>query len=84
MYSVHVKYVTATEARQNWFRLLDEAAGGEVIAIRRHSKKLILKLEEDEGPIPGYDQLIRARDADAADAWSWEWTPSGELRPKDP
>jgi antitoxin (DNA-binding transcriptional repressor) of toxin-antitoxin stability system len=30
-----MKQVTASEARKNWFRLLDEALDGEVIAVQR-------------------------------------------------
>ena len=33
MYNVHMKRVTASEARRNWFRLLDEIAGGEQVVI---------------------------------------------------
>ena len=83
LYIVHMKYVTASEARKNWFRLLDEAAQGEVIAIRRDSKKLILKLEEEEASIPKYGRLLRVPDTDQADTWGWEWNPSEGLRPKD-
>jgi hypothetical protein len=76
-----MKYVTASEARKNWFRLLDEAAEGEIIAIRRNSKKLILKLEEGEAPVPSYGRLLRVSDPDQADTWGWEWSPSEGLTP---
>lgn len=77
-----MKYVTASEARKNWFRLLDEVAGGEVVAIRREDKTLVLSLEEGTGPVPGYARLLRAPDADEADTWGWDWKPSEGLRPR--
>ncbi len=81
MYIVHVKYVTASEARKNWFRLLDEAANGEIIAIRRHDKKLVLRIEDDDRPVPSYEELIRVPNADEADNWRWEWSPSEGAKP---
>lgn len=86
MYTVHMKRVTATEARKSWFRLLDEAAGGEVIVIEREGARLILQRSSgDEGKarVPSYEGLIRIRDVDKADRWGWEWTGSeGELVPR--
>ena len=83
MYIVHVmKQVTATEARKNWFTLLDEAAKGEVIAIKRNDKKLILKLEKTKKTIPDYTLSIDFPDADDADTWGWEWKGPGKLVPK--
>ena len=82
MYIVHVmKQVTATEARKNWFTLLDEAAKGEVIAIRRNDKKLILKLEKTKRATPDYTRSIDFPDADEADTWGWEWKGPGKLVP---
>jgi antitoxin (DNA-binding transcriptional repressor) of toxin-antitoxin stability system len=78
-----MKYVTASEARKNWFRLLDEVAEGQVVAIRRDDKKLVLRLEEEGRAVPSYARLLRAPDADQADTWGWEWSPSGGLQPKD-
>lgn len=71
-----MKRVTATEARKNWFRLLDEVAGGEVVLIERRGNRLLLKLDERKGSsarIPDYRELIRVPDADEADQWGWEW-----------
>ncbi len=82
MYIVHsMKQVTATEARKNWFTLLDEAARGEVIAIRRNDKNLILKLEKSKGVTPDYTQSIDFPDADEAETWGWEWEGPGKLAP---
>jgi hypothetical protein len=35
LYIVRMKRVTASEARRNWFRLLDEVAAGAVVVIER-------------------------------------------------
>jgi len=77
-----MKYVTASEARKNWFRLLDEAANGETIAILREDKKLILKAEERKQRTPSYEDLIDFPDVDDADTWGWEWKGPGQLASK--
>jgi hypothetical protein len=79
LYIVHMKYVTASEARKNWFQLLDEAANGEIIAIQRDDKKLILKVEKTKPRTPNYKGLIHFEDADDADTWSWQWKGPGRL-----
>ena len=77
-----MKCVTASEARKNWFTLLDEAVKGEVTAIQRHDKKLILKLQTKKSAAPSYKGLIDFPDADEADTWGWEWKGPGKLVPK--
>jgi hypothetical protein len=77
-----MKYVTASEARQNWFQLLDEAIAGQVIAIRRQGKKLVLKLEATKSASTSYKGLIDFKDADDADAWGWDWKGPDRLAPK--
>lgn len=77
-----MKYVTASEARKNWFRLLDEVAEGEVVAIRRDDKTLLISLEERAGTVPSYARLLHTPDSDQADTWGWEWDPSQGLRPR--
>ena len=52
LYIVRMKHVTASEARKSWFKLLDEAARGEIIAIQRNDKKLILRLERRRRSVP--------------------------------
>ncbi len=90
LYTVHVKHVTASEARRNWFRLLDEVAQGEVVALERHGKRIVLRSEDEEATpseAPDYRALLQVPDADAVDRWSWEWAgPEGELsfRTRDP
>lgn len=72
MYPVDMKRVTATEARKNWFRLLDEVAAGEVVLIERGGARLRLALAEPAEPsakIPDYRGLIRVPDADSVDQW---------------
>jgi hypothetical protein len=81
-YIVHMKHVSASEARKNWFKLLDEAANGEVIAIQRNDKKLILKMQKKKPSVPSYKGLIRFPDADNADIWGWEWEKPGQLAPR--
>ena len=75
-----MKKVTASEARQNWFRLLDEAAGGEVVVIERNGKRLVLKEEPLVSNRPGrslqYKKLLRVSAPEEADQWSWEWSGS--------
>lgn len=77
MYTVHMRHVTATEARKNWFRLLDEAAEGEVLVIDREGVELVLQRRDRgrtvEAEPPSYEGLIRAERLDEADQWSWEW-----------
>ncbi|HYG63073.1 MAG TPA: hypothetical protein VEL74_10865 [Thermoanaerobaculia bacterium] len=83
-----MKRVTATEARKNWFRYLDEAAEGEVLLIERGGTRLVLHREarEEEAPrhVPSYEGLIWAPHAEDADRWGWEWKEPGEaLSPVD-
>jgi hypothetical protein len=73
-----MKNVTASEARKRWFRLLDEALRGEVIAVQRKGRRIVLRREEPTGPGNGkgarqYKRLLRVPDADEADQWSWKW-----------
>ncbi|MGH7564296.1 MAG: type II toxin-antitoxin system Phd/YefM family antitoxin [Gemmatimonadota bacterium] len=77
-----MKRVTASQARKDWFRLLDEAVAGEVIVIERNGRRIVLRLAETTDPSsPDYSDVISAPDADEADRWSWEWDETG-LRPR--
>lgn len=77
-----MKRVTATEARRQWFRLLDEVAAGEVVVIERKGLRIVLRRETKVRP-PGapshedYRRLLRVPDLDRADAWHWEWVAPG-------
>lgn len=89
LYIVRMKRVTASQARRNWFRLLDEVAAGEVVVIERKGRRIALRREEEPSgeravPLPDYSSLLRAEDADRADRWGWRWEEgSGELAPAD-
>jgi prevent-host-death family protein len=77
-----MKQVTASEARKHWFRLLDEAAQGEVIVIPRKGRRVVLRRAEsrdagDGSTHPEYRRLLRAPGAEKADRWSWEWRGAG-------
>lgn len=84
LYIVHMKHVTASEARKNWFRLLDEALRGEVIAVQRKGHRLVLRREEAANArttkgARQYKRLLRVPDAEKADRWSWDWRPENGL-----
>lgn len=84
MYTVHMRRVTATEARQNWFGLLDAVAAGEVVVIERHGRRIVLRREDladAAAEVPDYSEILRVRDLDRADQWGWEWTADG-LEPR--
>ncbi len=87
MYIVHMKRVTASEARKRWFDLLDDAAAGEVIVVERKGHRLVLRREVPNKTAktrrgPAYRSLLRARNADEADQWSWQWRSGGGLAPR--
>ena len=73
-----MKRVTASEARKNWLRVLDEVAAGEVVVLERKGQRLVLRREDKEvmkskPQFPDYTRLLRAPDADQVDRWSWDW-----------
>ena len=75
-----MKRVTASEARRNWFSLLDEVANGAVVSIIRKGTLIILRrdrITRSKANPPDYRSLLRVRNADEADSWSWVWTESG-------
>jgi hypothetical protein len=79
-----MKRVTASEARKNWFRLLDEAAAGEVVVIERAGRRILLQREDaatDREERPDYAELITVPAAAEADHWTWEWDEEGGVRP---
>lgn len=80
-----MKRVTASEARRRWFRLLDEVIEGEVVAIIRKGKRVVIRREDPPSAarrsLPDYDRILQVSDADRADTWSWEWQgPDQELK----
>ena len=81
LYIVHMKHVTASEARKHWFTLLDEVAKVEIVAIQRNEHTLILRAEKRKASIPNYKGLIGGKDLENADKWGWDWSPSKGLVP---
>lgn len=80
LYIVHMKRVTASEARKHWFRLLDEVIAGEVVVTERKGRRVVLKREEakpSRAVPPDYRKLLRVPDAEHADLWSWRWAGPG-------
>ncbi len=81
-----MKRVTASDARQHWFRLLDEVVGGEVVSIERGGRTIVIRRAppaKDSGGIPDYGAIIRVKRPEEADRWSWRWPgPEGELEPE--
>jgi thiamine kinase-like enzyme len=87
LYIVHVKNVKASEARKHWFRLLDEALRGEVIAVERKGQRVVLRREEPSvsrsaKATQEYKKLLKVPRADEADRWSWDWRPERRLVPR--
>jgi hypothetical protein len=81
-----MKRTTATEARKNWFRLLDEVLAGEIVVLERKGRRIVLRLEESppgrNNASPSYDDLFRVEEPDRADQWGWEWEgPGQDLKP---
>lgn len=79
-----MKRVTASDARKNWFRLLDEVAAGEVVSIDRAGRRILIQRAppEELGTNPDYGTILTAESAGEADSWGWEWPgPEGALRP---
>ncbi len=86
LYVVHMKRVTASDARKDWFRLLDEVAAGAVVSIERGGRTILLqRAPQPKGreAVPDYSGLIRVPKVEDADRWSWEWGPEGDLEPSD-
>jgi len=82
-----MKKISASEARRQWFRLLDEAAQGEVIVVERKGRRLVLRREgvgkaKTGPPDRRYRRRLRGPRADQADRWSWAWKAEGSLAPR--
>jgi len=84
MYNVHMKRVTASEARRNWFQLLDQVAAGEIIMIERNGVRVLLQREARAREVPDYGHLLSAGEVARADEWGWEWSEESELTPTSP
>lgn len=79
MYNVHMKRITASEARRNWFRLLDEVVAGETVVIERRGVRVVLQRYAEPDRAPDYRGLLVGVGLDQADRWTWEWAADGQL-----
>jgi hypothetical protein len=81
-----MKRVTASEARRNWFRLLDEVAGGAVVMIERGGRRIVLRREDSASSgaeIPDYSSILKVAEPERAHAWGWTWPgDEGDLTPE--
>jgi hypothetical protein len=80
-----MKRITGSEARRQWFRLLDEVVAGEEVVLERNGHRVIVRREDsvedrERQKPPNYNKLLRAPDADQAHQWTWDWQgPQQEL-----
>lgn len=86
MYTVHMKRVTATEARKQWFRLLDEVAAGEEVVVIRNGVRILLSREAGQvsEKAPNYRSILKVEEKDRADLWGWNWREPGQDMNPDP
>ena len=80
-----MKLIKASEARKQWFRLLDDALRGEVIAVERKGQRVVLQRQENSRSTRAkdsinYRKLLKVPRADDADRWSWDWQPDHGLK----
>lgn len=75
-----MRQVSATEARKNFFTLLDWAAGGETVIIKRKGDSLRLIREKPRKKKASfrYGRYFHTS-TDKADSWLWDWDPQGGL-----
>jgi hypothetical protein len=81
VYNVHMKRITASQARKDWFRILDEVAAGEIVVIERNGHRISMQREAkrvSETPVPSYARLLKVNDPDLDEGWSWEWKGPGK------
>lgn len=72
--------VKATEARQEFFRLLDAAEKGETVIVERKGARFRLSLMEAE-PEPASTSPLQVDDPDVLSGnWTWAGDPDGELQ----
>ena len=58
-----MKRVTASDARKNWFRLLDEVAAGTVVRIERRGTTILLQRAAELRADAAFDYSLRERHA---------------------
>ena len=77
-----MKSVTATQLRQDLFRVLDDVVAGETVVVERKGHHVMIVLAQPQGDEtsaerPDYRDLVSATDLDDADLWTWEWDGEG-------
>lgn len=80
MYTVHMKRVTATEARRRLFQLLDAVENGEDIVLERSGVRFRLTLDKarERAEDPG-SPLIVDDPALLEGDWTWQTDEDGQL-----
>jgi antitoxin (DNA-binding transcriptional repressor) of toxin-antitoxin stability system len=72
LYNVHMARFTASQARQNFARVLDQAAGGQPVTIERGRLRFRLVLEERRGALRTARPVIEILDPAVANGdWTW-------------
>jgi len=82
VYTVHMKHFCATNARYNFFKIIDTAASGEPVIIERNGISLELRKlspRKKASKKISYKGLIKGG-LDNADCWSWKFDKSGNLK----
>jgi hypothetical protein len=77
-----MKRVTPSQARRQWFSLLDEVVAGEVVVLERKGHRIVIRgepISHGASP-PDYEDLIRVAGNDDAHRWKWSWSPRGKLK----
>ncbi|MBX3167681.1 MAG: hypothetical protein KF760_09725 [Candidatus Eremiobacteraeota bacterium] len=79
-----MKHYTSSEARTHWFKILDEVAAGETVAVDRNGRRILLCCEETAPlSIPDYHGILLVDSPDEADRWTWDWEPDSGLKLRD-
>lgn len=76
-----MKSYTSTEARRQFFKILDRALSGEPVYVERNGIPIRL-VPERKRPRPvrvNYKDSIHSN-LDNADQWSWDWSPQEGLK----
>ncbi len=80
MYSVHMIRYTATDARKNFFHLLDAAERGEVVVLERHGVRFKIVVEATK-PTEIEETIVLTADPDVLEGnWTWVSDEEGQLQ----
>jgi antitoxin (DNA-binding transcriptional repressor) of toxin-antitoxin stability system len=78
LYNVHMSRFTAAQARQNFARVLDQAAGGQSVTIERGKLRFRVVLEGKPRLPRASKRLIEILDPAVEDGnWTWKSDRSG-------